>query len=110
MFTVIGESFTGRRRPFTGGGPDWPPALVFGSWRNSDPGDGIVPQGHPAAAVWLLAGIGVVIGTGYEATGIKLAVLAVFILVGVDVIENSSSLFDGAFMPTSTVCGAGLRI
>lgn len=89
VFTVIGESFTGQ-----GADPSRVVGQIITGIGFLGAGviltrDGIVLGVTSAAAVWLLAGIGVVIGTGYEATGIKLAVLAVFILVGVDVIENS---------------------
>jgi len=41
-----------------------------------------------AASVWVLAAIGVVIGVGYCWLGVKLAVLTVVILAGVDFVEN----------------------
>ncbi|MCU0916335.1 MAG: MgtC/SapB family protein [Planctomycetes bacterium] len=41
-----------------------------------------------ASAIWVLAAIGVVIGLGFPWLGVKLAVLAVAILVGVDVVEH----------------------
>lgn len=41
-----------------------------------------------ASAIWVLASIGVVIGVGFPWLGVKLAVLTVAILVGVDVIEH----------------------
>jgi putative Mg2+ transporter-C (MgtC) family protein len=41
-----------------------------------------------AAAIWVLAAIGVVIGVGFPWLGVKLAVLTVAILVGVDLIES----------------------
>jgi putative Mg2+ transporter-C (MgtC) family protein len=41
-----------------------------------------------AAAVWVLASIGVVIALGLPWLGVKIAVLTVIILVGVDVVEN----------------------
>lgn len=43
-----------------------------------------------AAAIWILAAIGVVIGLGYPWLGVKLAVLTVAILAGVDFIEHCS--------------------
>ncbi len=43
-----------------------------------------------AAAIWVLAAIGVVIGLGYPWLGVKLAVLTVAILAGVDFIEHCS--------------------
>jgi putative Mg2+ transporter-C (MgtC) family protein len=45
-----------------------------------------------ASAIWVLAAIGVVIGLGYPSLGVKLAVLTVAILVGVDVLEHRSDL------------------
>ncbi len=42
-----------------------------------------------ASAIWVLASIGVVIGVGFPWLGVKLAVLAVAILVGVDVLEHN---------------------
>jgi putative Mg2+ transporter-C (MgtC) family protein len=41
-----------------------------------------------ASAIWVLAAIGVVIGLGFCWLGVKMAVLAVAILAGVDFIEN----------------------
>jgi len=41
-----------------------------------------------ASDIWILAAIGVVIGVGFPWLGVKLAVLAVAILVGVDLIEH----------------------
>jgi len=41
-----------------------------------------------AAAIWVLAAIGVVIGLGLPWLGVKLAVLTVAILVGVDFLEH----------------------
>jgi len=41
-----------------------------------------------ASAIWVLAAIGVVIGVGYPWLGVKLAVLTVLILAGVEFIEN----------------------
>ena len=40
-----------------------------------------------ASAIWVLAAIGVVIGVGYCWLGVKLAVLTVVILAGVDFVE-----------------------
>jgi len=45
-----------------------------------------------AAAIWVLAAIGVVIGLGYPWLGVKLAVLTVAILAGVDILERCSKL------------------
>lgn len=41
-----------------------------------------------AAAIWVLASIGCVIGLGFSWLGVKLAVLTVAILVGVDLAEH----------------------
>jgi len=41
-----------------------------------------------ASAIWVLAAIGVVIGVGYCWLGVKLALLTVAILAGVDSVEN----------------------
>ncbi|MEN6333481.1 MAG: MgtC/SapB family protein [Phycisphaerales bacterium] len=41
-----------------------------------------------ASAIWVLAAIGSTIGLGFAWLGVKLAVLAVIILVGVDILEN----------------------
>jgi len=42
-----------------------------------------------AASIWMLAAIGVVVASGSVVSGIKLAVLTVVILVGVDWLESS---------------------
>jgi len=41
-----------------------------------------------ASAIWVLAAIGVVIGLGFPWLGVKLALLTVAILVGVDLVEH----------------------
>ena len=41
-----------------------------------------------ASAIWVLAAIGVVIGLGFPWLGVKLALLTVAILVGVDLVER----------------------
>ncbi len=41
-----------------------------------------------ASAIWVLAAIGVVIGVGFPWLGVKMAILAVFVLVGVDSLES----------------------
>ncbi len=41
-----------------------------------------------ASAIWVLASIGVVIGVGFPWLGVKLAILTVAVLVGVDIIEH----------------------
>lgn len=49
---------------------------------------GVVVGVTSASAIWVLAAIGVTIGLGLPWLGVKLAVLAVVILVGVDAFEN----------------------
>ena len=51
--------------------------------------DGLVFGVTSASAIWMLAAVGVVIGCEHHLTGIKLAILAVVILVGVDMLESS---------------------
>jgi putative Mg2+ transporter-C (MgtC) family protein len=41
-----------------------------------------------ASAIWILAAIGVVIGVGFPWLGVKLAILTVAILAGVDLLEH----------------------
>ena len=41
-----------------------------------------------ASAIWVLAAIGVTIGVGYPWLGVKMSILTVAILVGVDFLEN----------------------
>ncbi|MCL5278494.1 MAG: MgtC/SapB family protein [Planctomycetes bacterium] len=41
-----------------------------------------------ASAIWVLASIGVVIGVGFPWLGVKLAILTVAILAGVDIVEH----------------------
>ncbi|MBP7053907.1 MAG: MgtC/SapB family protein, partial [Phycisphaerae bacterium] len=38
--------------------------------------------------IWVLAAIGAVIGLGFPWLGVKLAILTVIVLVGVDMLEN----------------------
>lgn len=45
-----------------------------------------------ASAIWVLAAIGVVIGLGFPWLGVKLALLTVAILVGVDFVESRFDL------------------
>jgi len=49
---------------------------------------GVVIGVTSASAIWVLAAIGAVIGLGFPWLGVKLAVLTVAILVGVDVLES----------------------
>jgi putative Mg2+ transporter-C (MgtC) family protein len=51
--------------------------------------DGAVVGVTSAACIWMLAAIGVVIGEGEPLLGVKLAVLSVIVLVGVDMAEAS---------------------
>jgi putative Mg2+ transporter-C (MgtC) family protein len=51
--------------------------------------DGVVMGVTSAAAIWILAAVGVVIGSGHNISGVKLAILAVVILVGVNILESS---------------------
>lgn len=89
IFTVIGESFSG-----TSADPSRVVGQIVTGIGFLGAGviltkDGIVLGVTSASAIWVLAAIGVTIGSGYEATGVKLAVLAVLILVGVDIVEDS---------------------
>jgi len=49
---------------------------------------GIVIGVTSAACIWILAAIGITIGVGHPATGVKLAILAVIVLRGVDTAEK----------------------
>ena len=49
---------------------------------------GVVVGVTSASAIWVLAAIGVVIGLGFPWLGVKLAVLTVIVLVGVDLLET----------------------
>ena len=51
--------------------------------------NGIVIGVTSAAAIWILAAIGVTIASGYYLTGIKLAILGVIILAGVEAVEKT---------------------
>ncbi|MBF0275673.1 MAG: MgtC/SapB family protein [Nitrospinae bacterium] len=51
--------------------------------------DGLVYGVTSASTIWGLAAIGVTIASGYEMTGVKIALLAVIILVGVDLAEDA---------------------
>lgn len=50
--------------------------------------DGAIVGVTSAATIWVLAAIGVTIGTGHESPAIKLSFLVVGILYGVDVLED----------------------
>ena len=45
-----------------------------------------------AAAIWILAAVGVTIGQGYSWLGVKIALLTTVLLVGVDALERSCTL------------------
>ncbi len=49
---------------------------------------GVVVGVTSASAIWVLAAIGTAIGLGFPWLGVKLAILAVAILVGVDALES----------------------
>ncbi len=51
--------------------------------------DGIVIGVTSAATIWALAAIGVCLAIGYPFTAVKLSVVLVLILVGVDILENT---------------------
>jgi putative Mg2+ transporter-C (MgtC) family protein len=51
--------------------------------------DGTIVGVTSAASIWILAAIGVVVGLGHYWLGVKMAVLTVAILVGVNLLENS---------------------
>ena len=53
--------------------------------------DGMVLGVTSAATIWVLAAIGVCIGVGHDLVAIKLSLLVVAVLVGVGVLESSSS-------------------
>ena len=54
--------------------------------------DGAVVGVTSAATIWVLAALGVLIGAGYLLVAIKLSVLVVGILYGVDIIEDRGKL------------------
>lgn len=53
--------------------------------------DGMVLGVTSAATIWMLAAIGVCIGVGQDAAAIKLSLLVVTVLLGIDALENSSA-------------------
>ena len=55
--------------------------------------DGAVVGVTSAATIWVLAAIGVVISCGYELVAIKLSLLVVMILYGVDILEDKTVAF-----------------
>jgi putative Mg2+ transporter-C (MgtC) family protein len=52
--------------------------------------DGVVLGVTSAATIWALAAIGVCVAVGYPATAVKLSLVVVFVLVGVDTMEDYS--------------------
>ncbi|WP_323846293.1 MgtC/SapB family protein [Microbulbifer magnicolonia] len=54
--------------------------------------DGVVVGVTSAATIWVQAAIGTLIGFGAPGTAMTLAMLVIFVLLGVDVLENYSSL------------------
>lgn len=52
--------------------------------------DGMVLGVTSAATIWSLASIGVCIAIGYDVIAIKLSIVVVFVLVGVDTMEDYS--------------------
>jgi len=55
--------------------------------------DGIVVGVTSAASIWVLAALGVVIATGHTAVAMRMAVLVVVILYGVDLLEDNFKVF-----------------
>lgn len=55
--------------------------------------DGFVLGVTSAATIWVLASIGVCIAIGYNLVAIKLSLVVVAVLVGVDVLEDYSQAF-----------------
>jgi putative Mg2+ transporter-C (MgtC) family protein len=55
--------------------------------------DGLVYGVTSAATIWVLAAIGVTIASGFNLTGVKLALLTVVILIGIDMLENTFKAF-----------------
>ncbi len=53
--------------------------------------DGVVVGVTSASAIWILASVGVLIGSGYYVTGIKISAISVGILVGIDNLESAFS-------------------
>ena len=54
--------------------------------------DGMVLGVTSAATIWSLASIGVCIAIGYDIVAIKLSIVVVFVLIGVDTMEDYSQL------------------
>lgn len=52
--------------------------------------DGVVLGATSAATIWVLAAIGVCIATGFPVTAIKISLVVLFVLFGVDLMEDYS--------------------
>lgn len=52
--------------------------------------DGVVLGVTSAATIWVLAAIGVCIATGFPETAVKISLVVVFVLFGVDLLEDYS--------------------
>ncbi len=69
--------------------------------------DGMVLGVTSAATIWVIASLGVLIATDHETAAIKLSILVVIILYGVDVLEDRiKSLTRGVHSKTSKKQGA----
>jgi putative Mg2+ transporter-C (MgtC) family protein len=55
--------------------------------------DGFVLGVTSAATIWVLASIGVVVAIGYHLVAIKLSLVVIAVLVGVDLLEDYSQAF-----------------
>jgi putative Mg2+ transporter-C (MgtC) family protein len=55
--------------------------------------DGFVLGVTSAATIWVLAAIGVVVAIGYHLVAIKLSLVVIAVLVGVDLLEDYSQAF-----------------
>ncbi|MFC3854155.1 MgtC/SapB family protein [Salinispirillum marinum] len=55
--------------------------------------DGMVLGVTSAAVIWALAAMGIVVAVGEAQTAVKLSVVLVILLYGVDMLENYSTLF-----------------
>lgn len=58
---------------------------------------GIVIGVTSAATIWILAALGVCISLGWYASSIKLALIVLFVLLGLDIVENYSKTFTQGF-------------
>lgn len=55
--------------------------------------DGFVLGVTSAATIWALAAVGVCIAIGYNMVAIKLSIVVIFVLIGVDLLEDYSQAF-----------------